>query len=138
VDWVNVHARFTPRNWLTLETYFTHPANVIPNGTPPKHAISTATIRSKFLRNFPSGIFDMKLQMAVESWSPGVIGEDIRGAPINLPGGTFIRGIVQMQFGPLIAYYDRANMRASKVGSVPGYQLPSLMGTFGVRWEFAN
>jgi len=29
-------------------------------------------------------------------------------------------------------------MRATKTGYVPGYRLPSLMGTYGVRWEFTN
>ena len=37
-----------------------------PTGIPPTHSLAAATIRSKFLRQFPSGIFDLKLRLSVE------------------------------------------------------------------------
>ncbi len=137
-DWVMVDARVTPMNWLSFETVYYEPRNARPDAMPPKHAISTVTVRSKFLRNFPSGIFDLKVQGVVESWSPGIGGLDRQGNPIPLPGATFIRGIFELQLGPFIAYFDRVNFRATKTGSVPGYPIPSLGSTYGVRWEFTN
>ena len=105
---------------------------------PPHHALTTATINSRFLHNFPSGIFRLKVQGIMESWSPGIAGRDTAGAAIALPGATYFRGVLQLQIGSFIAFWDRANMRASKAGYLPGYRLPSLMSTYGVRWEFAN
>ncbi len=139
VEWASVHARLAPLGWLTLESRYDHPLNnYLPEGTPPHHAITTATINSRFLHNFPSGIFRMKLQGIMESWSPGVAGRDTSGTAIPLGGATYFRGIFQLQVGPFIAFYDRSNMRVSKAGYVPGYRLPSLMTRFGVRWEFDN
>lgn len=139
IQWATLRARVALRSWLTVESVYEHPLQgVVPDGVPPHHALTTGTIRSKFLRNFPSGIFDLKLQGVVESWSPGVIGRDALGGAIALPGRTFVRGIFQLQIGSFIAFYDRANLRAVRAGAVPGYPLPTVASTFGVRWEFAN
>lgn len=139
VEWASVHARLAVLGWLTLETRYDHPLNnFLPDGVPPHHALSTATINSRFLHNFPSGIFRLKVQGVMESWSPGVAGRDTTGMAIAQPGATFIRGIVQLQIGSFIVFWDRANTRISKAGYLPGYRLPSLMSTYGVRWEFAN
>ncbi len=139
VEWASVHARLAVLGWLTLESRYDHPLNgVLPDGVPPHHALSTATINSRFLHNFPSGVFRLKVQGVMESWSPGLAGRDTAGAAIAQPGATFFRGVFQLQIGSFIVFWDRANMRASKPGYLPGYRLPSLMSTYGVRWEFAN
>ncbi len=137
-DWLTVEARVTPLNWLTFETVYYQPRHALPDAMPPQHAVSTVTVRSRFLRNFPSGIFDLKIQGVVESWSPGVGGLDGQGNPIALPGATFIRGIFQLQIGPFIAYFDGANFRATRTGYVPGYPVLSAGRTYGIRWEFTN
>lgn len=139
VDWAIARARLAPLRWLTLESRYEHPLRGgEPDGHPPHHAVTTATIRSKFLRNFPSGTFDLKVQGVVETWSPGVIGRDTSGAAIAIPGRTFVRGILQLQIGPFIAYYDRVNFQGVRAGKVPGYPIPGLASTFGVRWAFQN
>ena len=138
-DWVTVHARYAPVGFFTLETVYQHPLRgILPDGTPPEHAITSATLRSHFLRNFHSGIFQLKLQAIVESWSPGVGGRDSAGAAITLPGQTFIRSVIQFQIGPFVAYYDRINLRAARTGYVPRYPIQALGSTFGIRWEFSN
>ncbi|MEO5798215.1 MAG: TonB-dependent receptor plug domain-containing protein [Gemmatimonadales bacterium] len=138
-EWVTLQARLVPLSWFTLESHFEHPLKgVLPEGQPPKHAYTTATIRSRFLRNFPSGIFGLKVQGVVESWSPGLIGRDAGGTPLAFPGASFVRGLLQFQIGPFFAYYDRVNFRSTKAGYVPGYPYLGLGSTFGVRWEFAN
>lgn len=138
-EWLTAQARLTPLNWLSFEGRFEHPqAFAMPDGAPPKHWLGTVTIRSKFFRNFPSGIFDLKVQGVLEHWGDGIIGRAADSTAIGLPAATFLRGIVQLQIGPFIAYYDRVNMRGSRLGYVPGYLLPTLGSTFGVRWNFAN
>jgi hypothetical protein len=74
----------------------------------------------------------------VETWSPGVIGRDTEGGPIQLPGLTFVRGIIQLQIGPFIAYWDRVNFQGTRQGHVPGYPILSLGSSYGIRWEFSN
>ncbi len=138
-EWLGLKARLAVLSWFSLESAYDHPMQgALPEGVPPHHAWTTATIRSKFLRNFPSGIFDLKVQGVVESWSPGVIGRDADGETIALPGTTFVRGILQLQIGPFIAWYDRVNWQATRQGHVPGYPIQPLGTSYGIRWEFAN
>jgi hypothetical protein len=137
--WVTGHVRLAPVGFFTLETVYQNPVSGgMPDGSPPQHFLSTATLRSRFLRNFPSGIFDLKLQVVMENWSAGIGGRDTLGVAIPLPAATFFRGIVQMQIGPFIVYYDKLNLQATGTGYVPGYPMVRAQGTFGIRWEFSN
>jgi hypothetical protein len=138
-DWLTVHARYAPLGFLTFETVYQHPQHgALPDGSPPEHALSTVTLRSHFFRNFRSGIFQLKLQGILETWSPGIGGRDSVGAAIPLPGVTFFRSLIQFQIGPFIAYYDRVNWQATRTGFIPGYPIQPLGSTYGVRWEFSN
>lgn len=138
VDWVTVSARLAPLQWLTLEGWYSDPAKGTVDGVPPTHSVSTATIRSKFWRQFPSGIFDLKLQLGMEAWGRGTIGRDGLGAPINLRGATFFTSQIEIQLQSFTLYWNRGNNSASKLTYVPGFQLPAYGSNFGVRWEFLN
>ncbi|HET7024085.1 MAG TPA: TonB-dependent receptor plug domain-containing protein [Gemmatimonadales bacterium] len=137
-DWLEVSARVSPRQWLLLEARYGDPERGTVDGVPPTHSIITATIRSKFLRQYRSGIFDLKLQLAMEAWGKGIIGRDTTGAAVTLPGATFFRGQFELKIGSLIFYYTRINLRNSLLSYVPGFQIPTGGQTFGVRWEFVN
>ncbi len=138
-EWVTASARFAPNNWFSVASHYEHPlGGATPDGVPPHHAWTTATVNSRFLRNFPSGIFRLKVQGVLETWSPGVIGRDGEDNPIELPGLTFVRGIIQLQIGPFSAFWDRVNFQATRQGHVPGYPILSLGSSYGIRWEFTN
>lgn len=138
-EWLLVKAQLAPTSWFTLASHYEHPlGGATPDGVPPHHAWSTATVNSRFLKNFPSGIFRLKVQGVLETWSPGVIGRDAEGDPIAMPGLTFVRGIVQLQIGPFIAFWDRVNFQATREGHVPGYPILSLGQVYGIRWDFTN
>lgn len=137
-NWLELSARVSPRRWLVLEGRYGDPQRVSVDGVPPTHSIITATIRSKFLREYRSGIFDLKLQLAMEAWGKGIIGRDSTGAAVSLPGATFFRGQLELRLGSLIFYYDRMNLRNTFLGYVPGFEIPPGGQTFGVRWEFVN
>jgi hypothetical protein len=137
-EWLNVHGRVAPRQWFTVSGWYNHPLGPAPEGTPPNHSVITAAIRSKFLRTFPSGIFDLKLSLSMENWGAGVIGRDAEGQAIPLHGATFVRGLIQMQFLGFIIYYDRFNMTSTTSSYVPGFYIPQNASTFGVRWTFLN
>jgi hypothetical protein len=97
-----------------------------------------AAVRSKFLRTFPSGIFDLKLAMTMESWGTGVLGRDTAGTAVRLKGATIFRGLIQMQLSGLILYWDRSNLLNSDLPYVPGLPMPRNVSVYGVRWVFLN
>jgi hypothetical protein len=137
-EWVTAAARIAPLRWFTLEGWYSDPRDVTPEGLPPTHSLAAATIRSKFLRQFPSGIFDLKLRLSVESWGTGVIGRASDGTPIRLGGATFYRSLLQIQLQSFSIYWDRGNLNASELTFVPGFELPAYGTVFGVRWDFLN
>jgi hypothetical protein len=138
VDWLTVHARLAPVRWVTLEGWYSDPRKGSADGVPPTHSFAAVTLRSKFLRQFPSGIFDLKLRLSVESWGRGTIGRDAGGSPIALRGATFFRSLVQFQLQSFSLYWDRGNLTATERTYVPGFELPAYGTSFGVRWEFLN
>jgi TonB-dependent Receptor Plug Domain len=138
VNWLTLNARIAPVRWLTIQSWYSDPSDAGVDGVPPTHSLTTATLRSKFLRKFPSGIFDLKLQFGMEAWGPGTIGRDVAGAPITLKGATFFKSLVEFQLQSFSIYWDRGNLSATKLTYVPGFRLPSFGSNFGVRWEFLN
>jgi hypothetical protein len=137
-EWVTFSGRLAPRQWLILDGWYSDAVGRGPEGQPPTHSIVNATIQSKFLPTFRSGIFTLKLQGSMETWGTGVLGRDAEGEPVVLRGATFFRGLIQFQIGAFTAYYDRVNLRASRLGYVPALPILRLASTFGVRWEFSN
>jgi hypothetical protein len=137
-EWITASVRVAPLQWLTLESWYSDPRGIAPEGLPPTHSVTAGTIRSKFLRQFPSGIFDLKLRLSVESWGRGIIGRDLSGSPIALRGATFFRSLIQIQLDRFYIFWDRGNLTATDRTYVPGFQIPGYGSNFGVRWEFLN
>ena len=138
VDWLTASVRLAPLRWITLEGWYSDPRDVTPEGIPPTHSMTAVTLRSKFLRQFPSGIFDLKLRLSVESWGTGVIGRDDAGTPVRLGGATFFRSLLQVQLQDFSLFWDRGNLGATALTYVPGFEIPAYGSVFGVRWEFLN
>jgi hypothetical protein len=138
VDWLTVGGRLSPLRWLALDGWYSDPRKGSVDGLPPTHSMVAVTLRSKFLRQFPSGIFDLKLRLGLESWGTGVIGRDASGGPIALRGATFLRSLVQIQLQTFSLYWDRGNLTTTERTYVPGFRLPNYGTSFGVRWEFLN
>lgn len=138
-DWITVAWRLQPKQWFTLEGWYSDPRGAsTPEGLPATHSMTAATIRSKFWRSFPSGIFDFKAQLAYETWGDGIIGRAPDGAPIKLDGASFFRTMIEIQLDSFTLYWDRYNLQASRKQFVPGFNILNFGSTFGVRWEFRN
>jgi hypothetical protein len=137
-NWLTVTGRVSPVGWITIQSWYSDPLDGTVDGVPPTHSLTTATIRSKFLRKFSSGIFDLKLQLGMEAWGRGTIGRDAAGAPINLRGATFFKSLVEFQLQSFTVYWDRGNLTGTKLTYVPGFTVPAYGSNFGVRWEFLN
>ncbi len=138
-EWRTGRVRVTPRNWVTIDAWYSEPlSGAAVEGQPPSHSMITGAIRSKFMRVFPSGFFELKLAMSVESFGTGTLGRDAEGEPITLRGATFARAQLQLQFGPFTAYLDRQNTLDSQAGWVPGIPTLRAANAFGIRWVFWN
>ena len=136
-DWLTVHARAgAAAGGSRWRDGTATRATSSPRALPPTHSMSAVTIRSKFLRQFPSGIFDLKLRVSVESWGSGVIGRDAAGDPIRLAGATFFRSLLQIQLQSFSLFWDRGNISASRSTYVPGFEIPAygsvVRGPLGV------
>jgi hypothetical protein len=137
-EWITASVRLAPLPWMTLEGWYSDPRGFAPDGVPPTHSVLAGTIRSKFLRKFPSGIFDLKLRLALETWGTGIIGRDEAGVPITLEGATFMRSLIQIQLDKFTIYWDRGNLTSTSLTYVPGFEIPAYGSNFGVSWEFLN
>jgi hypothetical protein len=138
-NWVDLGATLTPRSWLTLDAWYSTPQDGVEvDGIPPTHSVVRGELRSKFLRQFPSGIFELRLAGEMETWGTGVIGTDGVGAPITLEGATFYRLYVALRLGGFQFFWDRVNSQRTEKTYVPGFTVPPLAQTFGMRWEFSN
>lgn len=137
-DWVTVGWRLAPKSWLTLQGWYSDPTGKgTPDGVPATHSLTTGTIRSKFWRTFPSGIFDFRATIGYETWGDGIIGR-LGGQPVALPGASFWRTMIEIRLDQFMLYWDRYNLQGSRKTYVPGFNLPTLGATFGVRWQFTN
>src|SRR6185503_9319035 len=98
-DWFTLSGRITPRQWLILGGWFSTPRIARPEGQPAKHMLLHATAQSKFLPTFKSGIFNLKIQVSLEHWSAGVLGQDSVGTQTPLEAATLFRGWLGIQIG---------------------------------------
>ncbi len=137
-DWLTARARLTPLPWISLEGWVSDPRKPTPEGLPPRHFLGSGTIRTKFLRLFPSGTLDVELRLAVEHWSDGTSGLDAFGNPVPLPAATYLRSLVQVALGSFQFFWDRSNLTTTENGYVPGLPIAGRPSEFGVRWTFAN
>ena len=137
-EWAQGFARLRLAPWLTLDGWFSHAVGNPPDGQPTTHAFGRAAFRSKFLRTFPSGTFDLKLQLTVEGWTGGTLGVDSLGTPVQLPSANFLVGFIQLEIGSFRAFYERRNLMGTTNQYVPGFQIPAFSSVFGVRWDFLN
>ena len=137
-EWVEYGATFTPLNWATLSAWYSDPRGVTVDGVPPTHSQIRGELRSKFLRKYPSGIFELRLAIEMENWGTGVIGRGPVGEPLLLRGASFFRIGAGLRLGGFQFFYDRTNTQSTKRTYVPGFRIPNLGQTFGMRWEFSN
>ncbi len=137
-EWLTLSGHLAPWRWLVVDGWYANPRRGAVDGLPPRHYMANGTIRSKFLRQFPSGYFELKLQLGVEGWTAGTLGTDAMGAPVVLPAARFLRSLVQMEIGHLTVFWDARNIGGSNAVFVPGFRMPQYANAFGIRWEFLN
>ncbi len=129
--------QFRPLDPLTVRAWYSDSRTDPGALQPPQHGRVEFVFRSKFFRQFRSGVYDFKLGYGVEYWSRGVAGI-VDDAPVELPGATFHEIFAQIRLVDFKVFWNLRNSRNSRAVYVPGLTYPRNAQTFGVKWEFIN
>jgi hypothetical protein len=105
---------------------------------PPYHARFSLTFYSKFWRVYRSGIFALRGEAALESWSRGTAGLDSAGAVRTLPGRSFGELNIELRIAGVTIFFVQRNATLTRGSYVPGLDYPRRFQYYGVRWVFTN
>ena len=105
---------------------------------PPRYGRYALTFYSKFWRVYRSGIFALRAEESVESWSGGGSAGLDGSIPLQLAGATFINVNAQIRIGGVTIFWANRNSRAFPGGYVPGVDYPRNYQFYGVVWRFTN
>jgi hypothetical protein len=105
---------------------------------PPHYGHYALTFYSKFWRVYRSGIFALRAEAAVESWSGGAGAGLSDAGTLLLAGATFINVNVQIRIAGVTIFWANRNSRAFRGGYVPGVDYPRNYQFYGVVWRFTN
>ncbi|MDH3457786.1 MAG: Plug domain-containing protein [Gemmatimonadota bacterium] len=137
--YLRVEATLRPWKALTLSGWYSDPLSGAPAGLqPPQHVRAALTWRSKFWKTFRSGAFDLKAQVAIETWGAGTAGARADGSVIALPEATFWETQIEFQLVDFTAFWALRNARLTDAEYVPGLAYPGNAQYFGVSWTFGN
>ncbi len=105
---------------------------------PPYHARLSLTFYSKFWRVYRSGIFALRGELAMDSWSRGTAGIDTAGALRLLPGVTIGDVNVEVRIAGVTIFWVQRNVTLQRASYIPGLDYPRRFQYYGVRWLFTN
>ena len=104
---------------------------------PPTHARTSLTFYSKFWRVYRSGIFALRGELALESWSRSTAGF-ASGVQQALPGRSFGEVNVEVRLAGVTIFWIQRNLTLTRGTYVPGLDYPRRFQFYGVRWLFTN
>jgi hypothetical protein len=138
-EFIAAHATIRPVAGLTLSGWYFDPIVGGGDFEPPYHARASATFYSKFWRVFRSGVFALRGEVAVESWSRwGLGGVDSMGAPLRMGGATFVETNLEMQLVGVTLFWVIRNANGMRQAYVDGLGHPKSVQLWGARWNFTN
>jgi len=137
-NWFTARGRFVPFNWLAVDGWYETPLTTAPEGRPVDHLLGTASIRSKFLRTFKSGVFDLKASIGFERFGVGVMGTNAGGAVVNQVAQNYVRYRIQLGIQSFTLFFEQYNTMGQVTGYVPGLPIQTGAQSFGARWGFVN
>ncbi|HEX4628135.1 MAG TPA: hypothetical protein VH137_05025, partial [Gemmatimonadales bacterium] len=106
---------------------------------PPYHARTSLTFYSKFWRVYRSGIFALRGELAMESWSTGTAGfMGGTGTLSALPSRGFAEANIEMRIAGVTIFWIQRNLTLTRGSYVPGLDYPRRFQFYGVRWLFTN
>lgn len=138
-DFLAARATLRPVPGVELSGWYFDPIVGGGDFEPPYHARLSVAFRSKFWRVFSSGIFALRGEVAMESWSSSALGgRDASGARRTLGGATFVETNLEMQLVGATLFWIIRNYNATRASYVQGLGYPRLAQLYGVQWFFTN
>jgi hypothetical protein len=138
-EFVAAHASIRPLPGLELSGWYFDPQIGGGDFEPPHHTRVSVTFYSKFWRVFKSGIFALRGELAVESWSRwGLAGIDSIGRPRVMGGATFAETNLELQLAGVTIFWIVRNVNAMRSSYVDGLGYPKSGQLYGARWFFTN
>jgi hypothetical protein len=136
---IAAHASIRPLPGLELAGWYFDPVVGGGDFEPPHHARLSATFYSKFWRVYRSGIFALRAEVALESWSRwGLGGQDATGAQLRLGGASFVETNLEMQLAGVTLFWIIRNINGMRANYVQGLSHPKSVQVYGARWFFTN
>jgi len=138
-EFVAAHATLHIVPGVTLTGWYFDP--VVGGGDlePPRHGRVSVTFYSKFWRVFKSGIFALRGEVAMESWSRSAFGGlDTTGATLGMTGSSFVDTNLEMQLAGVTLFWSVANINIMRSSYVTGLGYPKSVQQYGARWFFTN
>jgi hypothetical protein len=138
-EFVAAHATLHIAPGVTLSGWYFDPVVGGGDFEPPRHARVAATFYSKFLRVFKSGIFALRGEVAMESWSRSTLGGlDSAGAALGMTGSSFVDTQLEMQLAGVTLFWSVTNINIMRSSYVTGLGYPKSAQQYGARWFFTN
>ena len=109
---------------------------------PPHHSRISATFYSKFWRVFKSGIFALRAEVAVESWSRwglgGIAVTPTGNVQRTMAGSSFVDTNLEMQLAGVTIFWTIQNINVMRSSYVAGLGFPQSAQQYGAHWFFNN
>jgi hypothetical protein len=137
-DFIAAHASVRPLPGVELSGWYFDPIVGGGDFEPPHHARLSASFYSKFWRVFRSGIFALRAEVAMESWSGGLSGRDSSGVQLTLGGASFAETNLELQLGGATLFWIIRNSNGMRGSYVDGLGYPKRVQLYGARWFFTN
>lgn len=137
-NYLSVHGRIRLLPGLQLSGWYRDPVRGGGAYEPPTYARYALTFYSKFWRVYRSGVFALRAEASVESWSGGSSAGLSGSLPLELVGATFLNVNAQIRIGGVTIYWVNRNSRAFPGSYVPGVDYPRNYQFYGVVWRFMN
>lgn len=136
--YLSVFVALRPLSGIQLSGWYFDPRTGGGDFEPPTHARLSATFFSKFWRVYKSGVFSLRGEFAIESWSRGLGGRDSTGAQLPLGPATFAETNIQLRIADFTAYWMTRNYDGMRGSYVSGLDYPKRAQYYGVQWFFNN
>ena len=109
---------------------------------PPHHSRISATFYSKFWRVFKSGIFALRAEAAIESWSRSQLGgiavDSTAAVERAMNGASFVGTNIEMQLAGVTLFWTVHNINRMRSSYLEGLGFPKSAQQWGARWFFTN
>ena len=123
---------------LALSGWFFDPVVGGGDFEPPRHGRVSAAFYSKFWRVFKSGIFALRGEIAMESWSRWGLGGRQGATQRTMAGASFVETNIEMQLAGVTLFWSVQNVNIMRSSYVEGLGYPKSIQEYGARWFFTN